>query len=130
MYLLDTCIMIPLFKGKNGIQERIVSVGIGRCCISELVLAELLVGAYKSGRRSEMECIRFARETFTVLPLSSEILDAYARLRARLEAPGLRIDRLDLLLAATALENDAVLVTHNVQHFSRIPGLRTEDWIQ
>jgi tRNA(fMet)-specific endonuclease VapC len=34
----------------------------------------------------------------------------------------------DLLIAAMALANDLVLVTHNMKEFGRIPGLRWEDW--
>ena len=37
---------------------------------------------------------------------------------------------MDLFIAATALEHDYTLVTHNTRHFSRIPGLKLEDWIQ
>lgn len=39
------------------------------------------------------------------------------------------IDEFDLLIAATALAGDYVLVTDNVKHFQRIEGLRIENWI-
>jgi tRNA(fMet)-specific endonuclease VapC len=36
---------------------------------------------------------------------------------------------LDLLIAATALSRDAVLVTHNTDEFARVRGLRLADWM-
>lgn len=128
-YLLDTCVMISLFKGKSGIQERIWEFGFDRIHTSEFVIAELLVGAYKSGIPDEMKHIRFAKDYFHVLPVTSEIFDRYAFLRASLERSGARLDSIDLLIAATALENDLILVTGNTRHFARIPDLKMENWI-
>lgn len=130
MFLLDTCIWIPFLKGRWGIQEHVQQVGVSNCFLSELVVAELLIGAYKTGREAEFRDIRALRSVFETLPVSYAVLDRYAQLRASLETQGSRLDNIDLLIAATALANDLTLVTHNTRHFSRIPDLKLEDWIE
>ena len=130
MYVLNTCIMIPFLKGKNGIQERISEVGIQACHLPEVVLSELLVGAYKTGRKTELDAVGYVRSLFKTLPLTYDILDKYAQIRALLEKQGCKIDNMDLLIAATAMQGNYTLVTHNIRHFSRVPGLKLEDWIQ
>lgn len=49
-------------------------------------------------------------------------------MKSDLERKGMRIDDFDLLIGATALKNSLTLVTHNIKHFKRIPGLPIEDW--
>lgn len=129
MYLLDTCIVIPLFKGRFQLQEKACAVGLENCFLSDLVIAEMLVGVYKTKHPNEVMAIEYARKTFTCVPVTEDILDRYARIRAEMETEGIRIDSLDLLLAATAMEKGFTLVTHNTRHFSRIPNLMLEDWI-
>ncbi len=51
-------------------------------------------------------------------------MDQFAVLRADLRRRGQLIPDLDLLIAATALSHDLALLTRNVRHFARIPGLR------
>jgi tRNA(fMet)-specific endonuclease VapC len=66
--------------------------------------------------------------TLRVLPFGEAEARAAARIRARLESEGRPIGPLNLLVAATALEQQAVLVTHNIKEFRRVKGLRVEDW--
>lgn len=130
MFLIDSDVLISFCKGRTSLQERLVQAGLPQCVISEVSLAELLVGAYKSGRKTEFQEIRKLRELFSPIPLSYDILDRYAKLRVLLEVQGNRLEDMDLFIAATALANDYTLVTHNTRHFSRIPGLKLEDWIE
>lgn len=126
-YLLDTDTLIYLIRGRHGLQERVNQAGITQCVISEISVAELYVGVYKSGQSAPV--VAFLEKTFQVVPITSAV-QVYARIRARLELAGGRLDDMDLFIAATALEHDYTLVTHNTRHFSRIPGLKLEDWIQ
>lgn len=130
MYLLDSDILIFLCKGKNDPQERISRAGVAQCLISEISLAEMLVGAYKSGREKEFHNVGQLEKLLTTIPVSRDIIDRYAQIRAELETQGMRIGSMDLFIAATALVGDYTLVTHNTRHFSRIPGLKLEDWIE
>ena len=129
MYLLDTDTLIFLSKGQLDIQQKIEKVGISQCVISEISLFELYVGTYKSGRSNIKSSVEFLEKTFTAVPISSA-KESYARMRAGLEKKGAVLDSMDLLIAATALEKGYTLVSHNACHFSRIPGLKLEDWIE
>ena len=130
MFLIDSDVLISFCKGRTRLQERLVQAGLSQCVISEVSLAEMLVGAYKSERKTEFQEIQKLRELFSPIALSYDILDRYAKLRVLLEAQGNRLEDMDLFIAATALANDYTLVTHNTRHFSRIPGLKLEDWIE
>ena len=126
-YLLDTKVLIDMFKGNQRVQERIFRAEFHNCCISEITLAELYVGAFKGGRPKQLQEIGFVCKRFRIVPIS-DALERYARLRVQLERRGESIDDFDLLIAATALTAGYTLVTHNLKHFDRIEGLRTEDW--
>ena len=54
---------------------------------------------------------------------------AYGEVRAVLEAQGTPIGPLDILIAAQAISLDVTLVTNNVKEFSRVQGLRFENWV-
>lgn len=49
-------------------------------------------------------------------------------MRKKLEAQGIPIGSHDMLIAAIALAYDLIVVTHNIKHFSRVEGLKVEDW--
>ena len=128
MYLLDTDTVIAMLRGQYGIQQKVLSVGFDTCGISEITLAELYTGAYKSGIEKDLGQAEFAASHFPIYPIG-DILKNYARLRVDLEQSGCRLDSMDLLIAATALGNGLTLVTGNFRHFSRIPDLKLENWI-
>lgn len=67
-------------------------------------------------------------EPFTSLPFGDDGAEQYGLIRAELKRQGRPIGANDLLIAATALAYDLTLVTHNTREFSRVPGLRLEDW--
>lgn len=127
-YLLDTNVLIDLFKNKYGIREAILKVGRQQCFISSLTIGELLVGAYKGMNIRQKSEVEKTKELFTTLSVSESVIDIYAKTRAQLELSGIRLDDIDLLIASTALFHNLTVVTHNVKHFDRIPGLKIEDW--
>ena len=96
--------------------------------IPSVVRAELLFGAKKGGSERHLLAMRGFLSGFPELPFDEKCVEVYAEARAELERTGGRIGALDLLIAATALAHDLVLVTHNTQEFARVPGLRLEDW--
>lgn len=65
---------------------------------------------------------------FTVLPIYGSLL-MFAELQSTLRSQGLLIDDFDLLIGASAVANDLILVTENVKHLERIPHLKIENWI-
>ena len=63
------------------------------------------------------------------LPFTRPIANRAADLRSNLAAAATPIGPYDLLIAATALEHGATLVTNNVREFGRVPGLVVESWL-
>lgn len=56
-------------------------------------------------------------------------LKKYGEIRWLLESKGIKIGDMDTFIAATALEEDLILVTGNIKHFDRVPGLKVENWM-
>jgi tRNA(fMet)-specific endonuclease VapC len=101
----------------------------GEITIPEMVRAELIYGAWKSKRREEnLRKVEAFLAPFTRLPFVGEAVEHYGEIRAGLETFGEVIGPYDLIIAATARSCGGVLVTNNVNEFSRVPGLKVEDW--
>ena len=126
-YLLDTCTCIAIIKKKPNVIRRLREVGIDECKISDITLAELYFGAYKSGRSEHFEDVMEIMKLFEQYPISE--LKKYGEIRWQLESKGQKIGDMDMFIAATALEEDLVVVTGNTDHFSRIEGLKMENWM-
>lgn len=95
-----------------------------------ITLGELLYGAARRGNETLVERIReLLSEAVSILPFNEDAAEVYGPLRARLEASGRRLDEPDLRIASIALANGLTLVTGNVRHFQRVPGLSIEDWL-
>jgi tRNA(fMet)-specific endonuclease VapC len=127
-YLLDTCTCIALIKEKPSVVEHIRQVGIDECKVSDITLAELFFGAFKSERKEHFEDVIDIMNLFEQYPINA--LRKYGEIRWMLESKGKSIGDMDLFIAATALEEDLILVTGNVRHFERIPGLKIENWME
>ena len=96
--------------------------------ISDITLAELYFGAYKSCREKHFDDVRKIYGLFESYPIQH--LRKYGELRWMLEQKGMKIGDMDMFIAATALEEDLILVTGNTDHFYRIPDLKIENWIK
>jgi tRNA(fMet)-specific endonuclease VapC len=128
-YLLDTNTCIYAIKREpavlRGLQERAPD-DFG---VSAVTVAELWFGAAKSGRpQSTRVSVDAFLKPFEVLPFASEAAEEYAAIRLELEKAGQPIGERDLLIAATAKSRRLTVVTHNVREFSRVRGLKVEDW--
>lgn len=128
-YLLDTNICIYLLKNRYDIGKRIKLAGYDNCFISDITLAELYYGASKSGQKvKKMQEVRFIEMLFRVLPIH-EVLETFADIKTELNNKGLLIDDFDLLIGATAITYDLVLVTENIKHLARIPNIQIDCWV-
>ena len=65
-----------------------------------------------------------------VLPFDLAAAEIYGAVRSELEQAGKRLDEPDLRIAAIVLAHDLTLVTGNVRHFRRVPGLTVENWLE
>ena len=88
-----------------------------------------MFGAYYSKyEEREVVKVKLFTERFPIISLIDSA-EKYAIIKTRLRSQGIMIDEFDLMIAATALAGDYILVTDNVKHFQRIKDLRIENWI-
>ncbi len=126
-YLLDTNIAIFYLRGKFALKTKVNLVGLEKCVLSEIVVAELRFGAEKSARPEHHHRLVDALiAQIEVIKLGSAI-PFFAKGKARLQRLGTPIEDFDLLIGATAVVNDYTMVTNNTAHFSRISGIQLED---
>ena len=129
-FLLDTNACVGIL---NNTSESLISRA-KRCAPSEIVLcsvvkAELVYGARHSSRVSEnLVSLESFFAPYTSLPFDDRCAEHYGLIRADLAREGRTVGPNDVMIAATARAHDLTLVTHNVKEFSRIVGLRVEDW--
>lgn len=130
MYFLDTNTCIDFLKGTyESIRTKLLTLSPNEVKIPSVVKAELLFGAYKSQRRKEnTERTERFLEPFEIIPFTEAMTYAYAELRADTEKRGMPVGPNDLLIASIVKHSTGILVTHNVQEFRRIKGLKLEDW--
>ncbi|SPE44076.1 Ribonuclease VapC [Candidatus Sulfotelmatobacter sp. SbA7] len=130
-YLLDTNVVSDLVRNPQGeVARRIRTVGEKHVCTSIIVAAELRYGADKKGSprlSSQLDAVLGALE---VLPFEAPADTSYGLLRTRLEKRGTPIGANDLLIAAQALALGYVIVTDNEREFSRVEGLRLQNWLR
>jgi tRNA(fMet)-specific endonuclease VapC len=129
-WFLDSNVCIMHLRGRHPqLTARWQQHPAGEIFIPLPVYAELLVGAEKSSQRErvlrEVESLLEAHE---IVEVTEDAAAHYARIRADLEGRGAIIGANDLWIAALALTHDATLVTNNTGEFSRVNGLKLEDW--
>lgn len=131
MWFLDTNTCIHFLNGTHpSVRERLLSTPPVDIAIPAIVKAELLVGARKSMRSAEtLSLVTRFLEPFEIVPFDSDVSGTYAVIRADLEKYGRVIGPNDLLIAATVLHHNGTLATHNIREFSRVAGLKIENWV-
>jgi len=133
-YVLDTNMVVRLLDGDERVLSHLVDVEPSDVGISLLVFAELLFGAEKS-KRAEQNRARVNALTepgrFRMLHVGLVIVRRYAVVRAELERRGRSKSDFDLMIACTALEQGATLVTNDsALKDGSIEGLVVEDWLE
>lgn len=128
-YLLDTNICVYWLKGNERIENKALSVGLDKLAISFINLSELYYGAYKSERKVEnLAAIQKILDRIDIVDSSDEVCRRFGELKAQLGKEGKIIDDADLFIAACAIEHELTLVSNNEKHFSRINGIKLENW--
>jgi len=132
MYIVDSNTCIYFMNGKyTSVREKFLSTSPKDIKISSVVKGELLLGAFKSQTREQTtKKVEKFLKPFDVIDFTDKMTYDYAEIRKDLEQVGKTIGANDLLIAATALNERAILVTHNVDEFSRVKGLKIEDWVK
>lgn len=130
MYLLDTNILIYLQKSMFPVlTARVKSTPPEELAVSIFTVAELLYGCRKSSRPAQnYRALLEMLVPFNIVDFHQDDCDAYGTIRAALEKGGRPIGTIDTFIAAQAVSQGHVLVTHNLREFGRVPALRCEDW--
>ncbi len=128
-FLLDTNICIHFFKGEYNLIDKLQTIGLSNCAISEITLAEMVFGAENSASpKKNHELIVKLVANISILPIYDSIY-IYGKEKARLRKKGKMISDFDLLIGCTAVEKDLIMVTENTREFKRISKIKLENWI-
>ncbi|MEO0684643.1 MAG: type II toxin-antitoxin system VapC family toxin [Cyanobacteria bacterium J06649_11] len=129
-YLLDTNVCARYLNGKSpAIRERIRATNKNDIAVCSIVKAELFYGAMRSNNpQKTLANQQQFLNLFVSLPFDDNAAVVYGEIRAELTALGTPIGPNDFQIAAIALANNLILVTHNVREFNRVNGLKIEDW--
>ena len=127
-WLLDTNVLIHAQRGvPEAVRRRLREVEPHRAAISSVTVAELWYGIERSPEpERKREAWTRLIAPYEILPFDRAAGEIHGQLRFALRHHP--IGERDLLIAAIALANDRTVVTANVGEFSRVPGLRVEDW--
>jgi tRNA(fMet)-specific endonuclease VapC len=129
MYVLDTNILIYFFKGMGNVSKKLLSVSPKDIGVPAIVIYELEYGIHKSifPEKRQQQLTELC-SLVNVLPFGGAEARLTAGIRAKLEKSATPIGPYDLLIAGTAMSNNAVLITNNTKEFSRVPNLIMENW--
>ena len=131
-YLVDTNILGYFARNSSAALQKRMWAALQRqeIAISAITRAETRFGLAllqaDDKRRRTMDLLL---NELPVLPWTLEAADRYGDIAAHLQQIGLPIGDMDTQIAAHALVLGLPLVTHNMRHFGRVPGLKLEDWM-
>ena len=132
MYCFDTDTLSAVIRRDPPLHliRRLAQVAPTDQATTTINLGELLYGAARRGSEQLASRVREVVATATsILPFDEDAAEVYGPLRAQLERAGRRLDEPDLRIASIALSRELTVVTGNVRHFSRVPGLAVENWL-
>ena len=131
-YLLDTNIISYFIKGNNAslVQRMQAGVDAQDIAISVITRAELRYGIEMMNKFDKRrKRIDLLLEELPAIPWSIKAADEFGRIKAHLHRQGTPNGELDTQIAAHALAEKLILVTHNTRHFENVPNLKLEDWV-
>lgn len=130
IFCLDTDILIEHFRGNKKIKDKIKSLSnddiIG---VTWLSFYEFFKGIFLSGKLEEESFLQKLFDTSLILESSYKSAKRGGEIYANLKIKGQLINDADILIASIVMSYEATLVTNNVSHFSRIDGLKIENWL-
>jgi tRNA(fMet)-specific endonuclease VapC len=129
VYLIDTNIIIYSLKNDENVRNKFMEHEKVPKYISIITYGELLYGAKKS-EQAEKNCAKIYRikNLFPILSIDLPIIEIFSDLKSKYRKAGIVIDDFDLLIAATALTYNQILVTNNIKHFEKIKEIKIENW--
>ena len=129
MFLLDTDTIIYSLKGNDSVVQNLAAHQRDPLKISVISLMELYYGAYKSEKtKANLAKVRRIEKAFDIISVDFSVAETFGMIRSDLEFQGTPLDDFDLVIAASALAHNLILVTNNEKHFRRVEGLERESW--
>jgi tRNA(fMet)-specific endonuclease VapC len=127
-YLIDSDWGIDGIAQDRTVQATLDELARDGIAVCIATLGEVFEGAFTApDPQAELRAFRRYLLAFAVVPLTDPIMESFARIRAFLRSQGRLIPDIDLQIAATAVTVDLTLVTRNLRHFARVPGLKLYD---
>ena len=129
MYLLDTNTLIYAFRRAGTVRKRMEAVPDELMAVSVVSLFEFEFGFAKSvDPATQRAQLLDVTSRLKVLDFNPEGARRAGQIKAHLQRIGAPIGPYDLLIAGIALAHDLTVVTRNTREFSRVPGLRVDNW--
>ncbi|NYT61791.1 type II toxin-antitoxin system VapC family toxin [Alcaligenaceae bacterium] len=133
-YMLDTCICSFLMRERPESVLKRLTVEVvknNRVVVSAITYAEMRYGQIGKKASSKHKTLvnEFVTRLDAVLPWDLLAVDATVDVMRHLSSVGTPIGPNDTAIAGHAIAADCILVTNNVREFSRVPGLKYEDWV-
>ena len=129
-YMLDTDISSYIIREDHPEVTKEFDKRVPHVCISAITVAELQYGAMKRNNLTLIRKVQGFCNLVQCIAWNTDAAITYAQLRNELEAQGNTISHMDMLIAASAIAEDNTLITNNTAHFSRIHGLKLENWVK
>jgi tRNA(fMet)-specific endonuclease VapC len=126
--MLDTDTVSYALRGVGRVGTRLLERAPSELCISAITLAELRFGAEHRRSKKLHALIDTFIRSVKVEPWSEVVATKFGALAAALVRAGTPIGDFDAMIAAHALALDLTVVTNNTKHFSKVPGLRLDNW--
>jgi tRNA(fMet)-specific endonuclease VapC len=127
--MLDTDSVSFALRGQGGVGPRLLEHRPSEICMSAITLAELRYGAVRRNSRKLDDLIDAFTANVAVMPFDDICALRFGVVASELARRGSPIGEFDALIAAHAIALEVILVTNNVRHFERVPGLRVENWL-
>lgn len=125
-YLLDSSVIIDILRNKSlsGFLDEHEDDEIITSCICE---AEISAGLFREKQENIIKKRELKEKIFSsfsdVIQFDSQQAEFFGKIYAQLASQEKMIDDMDILIAAAAMSNKAILVTKNPKHFQRIENL-------
>ena len=129
---IDTNCFVACLRGRaDSIREKFLQYPPDEIIVPFQVLAELKLGAAKSARPEyHARQVDLILQPFAIAWPDTAAVEHYVDIRNTLERAGSIISQPDLWIASITRAAGGILVTHNSDEFSRVPGLMLEDWLK
>ena len=129
-YLLDTCVVSDFVKGEANTSQKLKSVSPEDIAVSAITSMELKYVLANNPQRAVkiQPLIDSFLSSVTILTFGEEEAKQTAQIRNFLKQAGTPIGAYDVLIGATAITHNLILVTANVREFERIPNLQIQNW--